>query len=143
MGFQLYKDGILTKACGSTLDHGVLLVGYGTENGVDYWKVKNSWGASWGEQGYIRLERGSKESQEGECGIKAQASYPEVHSGPTPPAPAPGPSPSCEDSDGVCTSSFFHPSDDCSLLSKFCRKTCGCCSSSAPAHCGQEAGIFV
>jgi len=78
MAFQLYSKGVLTKKCGHKLDHGVLLVGYGTENGVDYWKVKNSWGASWGEQGYIRLERGSKESEEGECGIKAQASYPKV-----------------------------------------------------------------
>eukprot|EP00913_Durusdinium_trenchii_P033241 g31118.t1 len=68
MAFQLYK--------GNKLDHGVLLVGYGTENGVDYWKVKNSWGASWGENGYIRLERGVP--GDGECGIKDQPSYPLV-----------------------------------------------------------------
>ncbi|CAK9099301.1 Senescence-specific cysteine protease SAG39 (Cysteine proteinase SAG39) (Protein SENESCENCE-ASSOCIATED GENE 39), partial [Durusdinium trenchii] len=76
MAFQLYKGGILSKKCGNKLDHGVLLVGYGTENGVDYWKVKNSWGASWGENGYIRLERGVP--GDGECGIKDQPSYPLV-----------------------------------------------------------------
>merc|ERR1711988_7309 len=94
MSFQLYHKGILTKTCGHKLDHGVLLVGYGTENGVDYWKVKNSWGASWGEHGYVRLERGLP--REGQCGINAMASYPNVVGGPAPaptPAPAPAPSP--------------------------------------------------
>lgn len=78
MAFQLYKGGILTQECGTKLDHGVLLVGYGTENGVDYWKVKNSWGADWGENGYIRMKRGVP--KDGECGIKDQPSYPLVKS---------------------------------------------------------------
>jgi len=147
MAFQLYNKGILTKECGHKLDHGVLLVGYGTENGVDYWKVKNSWGASWGEQGYIRLERGSTKT-EGECGIKAQASYPKVHAGHTPPGPAPGPapgpSPSCEDAESFCKdASLFNPADDCGLLFKSCKKACGCCSSSAPAYCSKEANLIV
>jgi len=76
MAFQLYKGGILSQECGTKLDHGVLLVGYGTENGVDYWKVKNSWGAQWGENGYIRMKRGVPGA--GECGIKDQPSYPIV-----------------------------------------------------------------
>ncbi|CAE7348087.1 unnamed protein product [Symbiodinium natans] len=76
MAFQLYNGGILTKKCGAKLDHGVLAVGYGTENGVDYWKVKNSWGANWGESGYVRIERGVP--KDGECGIKDQPSYPIV-----------------------------------------------------------------
>jgi len=74
--FQLYSGGILTKECGKKLDHGVLAVGYGTENGVDYWKVKNSWGAQWGEDGFVRIERGVP--KDGECGIKDQPSYPIV-----------------------------------------------------------------
>jgi C1A family cysteine protease len=79
--FQFYSSGILrkTKRCGTNLDHGVLLVGYGTEAGVDYWKVKNSWGESWGESGYIRLERNY--STTGLCGIAMQASYPVVDNG--------------------------------------------------------------
>jgi len=69
--FQLYRGGILdNSACGTQLDHGVLIVGYGND-GKDYWKVKNSWGPTWGEQGYIRIVRGKNM-----CGLAAQPSYP-------------------------------------------------------------------
>jgi KDEL-tailed cysteine endopeptidase len=75
MAFQLYKGGVLADpACGHQLDHGVLIVGYGTDGGKDYWKVKNSWGPSWGEHGYIRLSRG--QSGPGECGLAMQPVYP-------------------------------------------------------------------
>merc|ERR1712228_663993 len=77
--FQFYKTGVLTASCGVKLDHGVLVVGYGEMDGQKYWKVKNSWGATWGMEGYVMLCRecdanGSK----GECGILMQPSYPEL-----------------------------------------------------------------
>ena len=63
--FQAYKSGVLQSSCGKKLDHGVLAVGYGTEGGVDYWLVKNSWGPAWGDQGYIKIKRDSSDL----CGI--------------------------------------------------------------------------
>eukprot|EP01039_Chlorochromonas_danica_P003740 gene3740-4089_t len=78
--FQLYKSGVFTAACGTNLDHGVLAVGYGTDSssGLDFYKVKNSWGTSWGESGYIRLQRGVSQKQ-GQCGIlSGPPSYPNL-----------------------------------------------------------------
>lgn len=71
--FQFYSGGVLDAECGHSLDHGVIAVGYGEDNGKPFWKVRNSWGSSWGENGYIRLIRGK-----GECGIADSASYPVV-----------------------------------------------------------------
>jgi len=73
--FQLYTSGVLTAPCGTSLDHGVLAVGYGTLDGTDYYKVKNSWGEAWGLNGYILLERGVAQ-KEGQCGMLSSASYP-------------------------------------------------------------------
>jgi len=77
--FQSYQSGVLSQACGTQLDHGVLLVGYGELHGKKYWKVKNSWGASWGVDGFILLEREhSKDGKAGECGLLTQPSFPVV-----------------------------------------------------------------
>ncbi|KAH7666328.1 Fruit bromelain protein [Dioscorea alata] len=74
--FQLYSQGVYDGPCGTTLNHGVTVVGFGTNtNDGDYWIVKNSWGAHWGEGGYIRMRRGVPQS-EGLCGITLKASYP-------------------------------------------------------------------
>jgi len=62
--WQFYFGGIFSVICGKTLNHGVLLVGYGEHNGKEYWLIKNSWGPSWGEKGYIRLIR-----EKDKCGV--------------------------------------------------------------------------
>ncbi|KAJ3698943.1 hypothetical protein LUZ61_002648 [Rhynchospora tenuis] len=114
--FQFYSSGIFDGSCGTDLDHGVAVVGYGTSNSVDYWIVRNSWGSSWGESGYIRMKRNINASQ-GKCGIAMEPSYP-IKKGsnppPTPPAPysppppptaPPPPSPS-----NICDETYSCPS---------------------------------
>jgi cathepsin L len=77
--FQSYKSGVITSdSCGTTLDHGVLIVGYGEEDGIKYWLVKNSWGSSWGDDGYIKIERSESTNDAGICGIAMQPSFPIV-----------------------------------------------------------------
>jgi len=77
--FQLYKSGVFSAACGANLDHGVLAVGYGNMNGADHYRVKNSWGTSWGDKGYIYFARGGSMPKEGQCGIlSGPPSYPNM-----------------------------------------------------------------
>jgi C1A family cysteine protease len=73
-GFQFYHNGVFDGYCGTSLDHGVLAVGYGTESGKMFWRVKNSWGASWGDHGYIKLIRHDGKGP-GQCGIAMMSSY--------------------------------------------------------------------
>jgi len=74
--FMMYSGGVFDSSCGTQLDHAVLVVGYGTDAGKDFWLVKNSWGASWGEQGYIRLLRHETKGTMGQCGIAQVPVYP-------------------------------------------------------------------
>ncbi|KAL3519950.1 hypothetical protein ACH5RR_018099 [Cinchona calisaya] len=75
--FQFYSSGVFTGDCGTVLNHGVTLVGYGTSNigKLKYWLIKNSWGTSWGEGGYMRMQR-DVAAKEGLCGIAMEATYP-------------------------------------------------------------------
>jgi C1A family cysteine protease len=149
--FQLYQGGVLSGMCGAQLDHGVLVVGYGTDpTGGDYWRVKNSWGPSWGMKGYVLLKRGK--SGAGECGILSQPSYPVVSSSPgpapappsppsppSPPAPPAPPTPGCSDKEAFCKDpTVFTPAQDCQYLPKSCKKTCGCCDENPPAWCNSQ-----
>ncbi|XP_047066075.1 oryzain alpha chain-like [Lolium rigidum] len=72
--FQLYESGILST-CGSDVDRAATVVGYGSENGKDYWIVKESLGIGWGESGYVRMERNVK-TISGTCGITFWPCYP-------------------------------------------------------------------
>ena len=73
--FQTYRSGVLRSyACGNAVDHAVLAVGYGQENGINYWIVKNSWGTTWGDQGYIKI--GMANGKRGVCGINQDVYFP-------------------------------------------------------------------
>lgn len=72
--FRSYTSGILNDpACGNVHNHAVLLVGWGIENDVEYWTVKNSWGSDWGENGFIRL---AIVEGDGICGTQMWPIYP-------------------------------------------------------------------
>jgi C1A family cysteine protease len=74
--FQSYASGIFNStACGTNLDHAVIVVGWGTSGSTEYWTVRNSWGTSWGERGYIRI---AITSGSGICGVQMQPLYPSV-----------------------------------------------------------------
>jgi C1A family cysteine protease len=73
--FQSYRSGILNSTrCGTQLDHAITAIGYGSEAGVDYFIVRNSWGATWGEAGYIRMA--ANVAGGGVCGILLDPVYP-------------------------------------------------------------------
>ncbi|AAF88126.1 Putative cysteine proteinase [Arabidopsis thaliana] len=76
-GFVHYSGGVYNaRNCGTSVNHAVTLVGYGTSpEGMKYWLAKNSWGKTWGENGYIRIRR-DVEWPQGMCGVAQYASYP-------------------------------------------------------------------
>lgn len=74
--FQFYSGGLFGGHCGTDLDHAVLVIGYGsTQEGTKYWLIKNSWGTTWGEKGYMRIKR-NVPAKEGLCGLAIMPSYP-------------------------------------------------------------------
>eukprot|EP01065_Artemidia_motanka_P023542 TRINITY_DN2817_c0_g1_i1.p1 TRINITY_DN2817_c0_g1~~TRINITY_DN2817_c0_g1_i1.p1 ORF type:complete len:787 (+),score=161.39 TRINITY_DN2817_c0_g1_i1:52-2361(+) len=77
-----YTGGIMTGCCNKACDHAVLIVGYGEDNGQKFWLIKNSWNAKWGENGYLRLERGTNQ-----CGITTAPVGVVVAGSPTPAPP--------------------------------------------------------
>ena len=75
--FQFYRTGVFSGKCGTDLDHGIVLAGYGTQDGKDYWECKNSWGATWGMNGYILILK-TDDDGPGQCGIMMDNSVPLV-----------------------------------------------------------------
>ncbi|KAL3678277.1 hypothetical protein R1sor_021233 [Riccia sorocarpa] len=136
--FQFYQRGVFTGACGTELDHGVVAVGYGTENGVDYWIIRNSWAASWGEAGYVRIERGI-DAKTGKCGIAMEPSYP-IKKGPNPP-PAPPTPPTPSKPDTQCDKYYTCPESNTCCCVFSLGKRCfswGCCPLEGATCCNDH-----
>ncbi|KAJ7560923.1 hypothetical protein O6H91_03G006400 [Diphasiastrum complanatum] len=136
--FQFYNGGVFSGSCGTNLDHGVTAVGYGTDGSVDYWLIKNSWGASWGENGYIRIQR-NVAVKTGLCGIAIEPSYP-LKTGPNPPNPGPSP-PSPVKPPTACDQYYTCPASStcCCLFSStsYCFAW-GCCPLTSATCCADH-----
>ncbi|KAG2683979.1 hypothetical protein I3760_10G058800 [Carya illinoinensis] len=174
LDFQLYTSGIYDGDCSSDpddIDHAVLIVGYGSEDGEDYWIVKNSWGTDWGMEGYIYIRRNTNLTY-GVCAINAMASYPTKESSspspypsPTPPPPPvtpppPPPPPPPSPTPSECGDFSYCPSDEtCCCIFEFygfcliygccpyenavcCSGTEFCCPSDYPL-CDIEEGLCL
>ena len=121
--FQQYGGGIFSGCtAGAKVDHAIAVVGYGTENGEDYWLIKNSWGPSWGENGFIRLKRGV-----GMCGIGGAIVVPKCgpNGAKTTDAPMTTPKP-CEDKFNNCPQMTKYCNDPNNpQIGEGCQKSCG------------------
>merc|ERR1712061_949805 len=123
--FSNYKGEVFAGCTSKTQNHAVTVVGYGTANGVDYWLIKNSWGTSWGEKGYIRLKRGV-----GMCGIGSELAFPSCQkvAGATS-APQTTKKP-CKDQYSNCPDLA---KNYCYQVGTKCAKSCGLCAGMTPA----------
>jgi len=134
--FQLYRGGVLDSyGCGTNLDHGVLVVGFTDVDDQTYpnaWIVKNSWGNTWGVQGYIYISREVNTTSKGICGILESASYATGGASPGP-SPGPGPTPAPGDQyyenpfTGSCNANEFTItlSEVSTTQGKICAPACG------------------
>jgi len=121
-GLQDYEGGIFAGcAPDAKTNHAISVVGYGTENGVDYWLIKNSWGTDWGENGFFRLQRGV-----GMCGIGSALITTECEATSGPTDPPPPPPPACVDQDDECQ---YYGAQFCSReqVRSICPASCDAC----------------
>jgi len=113
---QAYTSGVLDVTdCSYTADHAVLLVGYGNDptSGLDYWKIKNSWGSDWGEDGYFRMVRGKNMCALGNQSLSGLMAYPTgatMSGSVSLPEPSPPPSPAPPAS-SASPSAWSNPND--------------------------------
>merc|ERR1712045_32411 len=119
-----YAGGVFSGCTSNKQDHAVTVVGYGTSNGVDYWLIKNSWGSTWGEKGYIRLKRGV-----GMCGIGKALAFPscqKVAGATSSPLTTKKP---CVDKYSNCPTLA---KTNCKQYGSKCAKSCGLCAGMTP-----------
>jgi len=139
--FLSYSGGIFHSTSKQTLGgHAVKIVGWGSSPHF-YWIVQNSWGPSWGEGGFFRIDNWREDN---ESSIAIGGGWACVQ-GATPTPPSPGPSPThCEDIVSYCSQYDTHAKCAAkSYVVPVCKKTCGCCDSDAPSYCNSSMAEFA